>query len=83
MNKERENRNVPIAQERLISLRMFKRITQEEMAREIDVDLRTYINKEKGVSQFKANEMFAIAARLEKNLDEVFIPTNFIKHEVS
>lgn len=83
METERENRNVPIVQERLISFRMFKRITQEEMAQVIGVDLRTYINKEKGISQFKLNEAFAIAVKLEMNLDEIFINPNFIKHEVS
>jgi len=51
------------------------------MADKLGVDVRTYINKEQGVTQFKANEMFLIADILGKEISEIFLPTNFIKHE--
>lgn len=70
-------------QEKLAALRRYGDISQKEMADLIGVDLRTYINKEKGQSQFKANEMFAIAKRLGLPIDQIFLPTNFEKHEVS
>ncbi|MDA2478411.1 helix-turn-helix transcriptional regulator [Bacillus cereus group sp. MYBK5-2] len=69
-------------QEKLVSLRMYNRLTQQNMADLIGVDKRTYVNKEYGVTQFKANEMFLIAQRLGKGIEEIFLPTNFMKHEV-
>jgi len=69
-------------QEKLIAWRKYHGLTQKDMAELIGVDVRTYINKESGVSQFKANEMFAISERLGKSIDELFLPTNFTKHEV-
>ncbi|QQE75183.1 helix-turn-helix transcriptional regulator [Brevibacillus composti] len=70
-------------QEKLAALRRYHNISQKEMADLIRVDLRTYINKENGQSQFKANEMFAIARKFQMPIDEIFLPTNFEKHEVS
>lgn len=70
-------------QEKLAALRRYHNLTQKDMADLIGVDVRTYINKEKGVTQFKANEMFIIAKKFQKPIDEIFLPTNFIKHEVS
>lgn len=69
-------------QEKLISWRKFKNITQKEMAERIGVDVRTYINKEHGVTQFKADEMFAIAKILGKDISEIFLPSDFISHEI-
>ena len=66
----------------LDSIRRANRITQEDMAELINVDVRTYQNKEKGVTQFKQNEMFVIAQFFNKKIDEIFLPTNFEKHEV-
>jgi DNA-binding XRE family transcriptional regulator len=63
-------------QEKLAALRRYHNISQKEMADLIGVDLRTYVNKENGQSQFKANEMFAIARKFQ-------MPINFEKHEVS
>jgi len=51
------------------------------MADKLGVDVRTYINKEQGVTQFKANEMFLIADILGKEISEIFLPTNSMKHE--
>lgn len=61
---------------------MYNRLTQQDMAELIGVDKRTYVNKEYGVTQFKANEMFLIAQRFGKGIEEIFLPTNFIKREV-
>lgn len=70
-------------QEKLAALRRYHNLSQKDMAELIGVDLRTYINKETGQSQFKANEMFAIARKFQKPIDDIFLPTNFEKHEVS
>ncbi|CDX02171.1 Cro/C1-type HTH domain profile [Desulfitobacterium hafniense] len=69
-------------QEKLAALRRFHNLTQKDMADLIGVDLRTYINKESGQSQFKANEMFIISQKFQKPIDQIFLPTNFEKHEV-
>lgn len=55
--------------------------TQEFVAKLIKCDVRTYQNKEKGISQFKANEMFLLASHYETTVDALFLPTNFVKHE--
>lgn len=69
-------------QEKLAALRRYHNISQKEMADLIGVDVRTYVNKESGRTQFKANEMFAIARRLQLPIDQIFLPANFEKHEV-
>lgn len=62
--------------------RLRKKISQENMAKLINVDVRTYQNKEKGITQFKGDEMFTIARFFNKKIDEIFLPTNFMKREV-
>ncbi|MEN1934997.1 transcriptional regulator [Bacillus sp. AFS023182] len=69
-------------QDKLISFRMSKRLTQKDMAELLGIDKRTYINKEHSVTQFKANEMFLIAQYFGAEIGEIFLPTNFMKHEV-
>ncbi len=61
---------------------MSKRVTQKDMAELLGVDKRTYVNKEHGVTQFKANEMFLVAQYFGAEIGEIFLPTNFIKREV-
>lgn len=68
-------------QEKLAALRRYYNISQKEMADLLGVDVRTYISKENGRTQFKANEMFAIARRFKMPIDEIFLPTNFMNHE--
>ncbi len=68
-------------QKKLIAWRRYHNITQKEMADQLKIDVRTYINKEQGVSQFKANEMFLIANILNKDISEIFLPTNLVGHE--
>lgn len=69
-------------QKKLIAWRNYHGITQKEMAKRLGVDIRTYINKEHGVTQFKANEMFLIAKILQKDISEIFLPPGFMEHEV-
>lgn len=66
----------------LDSIRRSKKITQEDMAKLLNIDVRTYQNKEKGVTQFKQNEMFITAKFFNKKIDEIFLPTNFENREV-
>ena len=69
-------------QDKLIRLRKGNLVTQSSMAKLINVDLRTYQNKERGDTQFKQNEMFAIAKFFDKKIDEIFLPTDFMEREV-
>lgn len=66
----------------LIKIRKANLETQSDMAKLINVDLRTYQNKEMRISQFKQNEMFIIAKHFNKPIDEIFLPTNFVNQEV-
>jgi len=69
-------------QEKLIALRRYKGISQKEMAKMLGIDPRTYVNKEHGITQFKANEMFMIARVLQTEIEDIFLPTNFMNREV-
>lgn len=64
-------------QEKLIAWRRFNGLTQNYMAEKLGITLRTYQNKEYGDSQFKANEMFAIANILNKEISDIFLPVDF------
>lgn len=70
-----------MVQKKLIAWRNYHGITQKEMAKSLGIDVRTYINKEKGITQFKANEMFLIAKILQKDISEIFLPPGFMNHE--
>lgn len=65
----------------LVKERRMNGETQLDVANLIGVRLRTYQNKECGISQFKQNEMFLIAQHYNKKIDEIFLPTNFMNHE--
>lgn len=69
-------------QSKLASLRRYRNLSQREMAVLIGIETETYSNKERGVTQFKASEMFTIAEHFEMKVDEIFLNTNFIKHEI-
>lgn len=62
-------------------LRKYHELTQEDMAEIIGVDVRTYHKKEKGITQFKLDEMVKISRRLNKTIDEIFLPKKFMKQE--
>ena len=67
-----------VSQTKLASLRRCHNFTQKQMSEFINVDLRTYINKENGTSQFKLNEMFAISQKFDKSIDDIFLPPDFM-----
>lgn len=69
-------------QEKLASIRRSKNISQRELAELIGVETNTYNNKELGKTQFKASEMFIIADSFDMKIDEIFLPPNFMIHEV-
>lgn len=69
-------------QKKLAALRRYHNIPNRGMAELLGITERSYINKEKGVTQFKANEMFRIARMFEKDISEIFLPTDFTDHEV-
>lgn len=69
-------------QYKLEALRRSLKESQEDMAKLINVDVRTYQNKEKGITQFKGDEMFLIAQHFNKKIDDIFLPPDFMKHEV-
>jgi len=71
-----------LMQEKLIRIRRSNLESQSVLAKLIGVDLRTYQNKEAGVSQFKLNEMFAIASHYGKKIEDIFVPTNLTNHKV-
>ena len=66
----------------LESIRRAAGESQKSVAKLIGVDVRTYQNKEKGITQFKQGEMFIIARHYNKPIDEIFLPVNFEKCEV-
>lgn len=68
-------------QDKLIAIRRGSMLTQSDMAKIINVDLRTYQAKERGESQFKLNEMFAISEYFGMTMEEIFLNKNFMKHE--
>lgn len=70
-------------QTNLIQIRNSLNVTQKQLADFIGVDVRTYINKEQGISQFKCNEMFAISYYFKKDVESIFLPSNFMNREVS
>jgi len=63
-----------LKQDKLIAWRKYNGLTQKDMADKLGISWRTYANKERGFTQFKLEEMFAIAKILNKTLDEVFSP---------
>lgn len=65
----------------LETIRRGARESQKFIAGLIGVDVRTYQNKEKGITQFKQSEMFIIARHYNRPIDEIFSPLNFEKHE--
>ena len=59
-------------QEKLIAWRKFHSYTFKDMAELLEVDARTYYNKEQGITQFKANEMYKISDLFDMSIEEIF-----------
>ena len=56
----------------LRKLRKYHELTCKDMAELIGVDTRTYINKENGTSQFKANARHAAGSAGDRGLLDTF-----------
>lgn len=69
-------------QKKLAALRRYKNISQEKMAKLLGVSRETYANKENGRTQFKVSEMFIISRFFDEKPEDIFLPPDFIKHEV-
>ena len=56
--------------EALKQLRKSNKISQEEMARTLNISLRAYQLKEKGESELKLSELIILADKFEMNLSD-------------
>ena len=56
--------------EALKQLRKSNKISQEEMARTLNISLRAYQLKEKGESELKLSELIILADKFEMNLND-------------
>lgn len=72
-----------VPQDKLAALRRYRNIPQRELADELKITLRAYANKEKGITQFTASEMFIIAKKFNMKIEDIFLPPDFMNHEVS
>lgn len=59
----------------LIKLRKEHNLSQKDIADALQINLTTYINKELGKSQFKANEMFTLRNLFQKRIEDIFLQT--------
>lgn len=66
----------------LRKLRKYHELTFEDMGKLLNITSRAYQNKEYGIRQFKMNEMFILSKIFNKTMDEIFLPNNFVNHEV-
>ena len=71
-----------LEQSELAALRRYHNISQQKMADHLGINLRTYIFKENGTSEFKLSEMFYISQLLGKPIEEIFLSENFMLREV-
>lgn len=62
-------------QEKLFLLRKTGGITQEKIAKLLDINPKTYASKEMGKTEFSMNEMFKIAKYFNKSVEDIFLPT--------
>ena len=54
----------------LKQIRRSQKISQEEMARSLNISLRAYQLKEKGESELKLSELIILADKFEMNLTD-------------
>lgn len=62
----------------LIKLRKENNISQEYLAKALDISERSYGMKERGESDFRVGEMIIIHNIFGISMDEIFLPTNCI-----
>ena len=54
-----------------------KKMTQEQMAKYLDITTKTYRSKELGNTEFTLDEMFKIAKLFNKKVDDIFLPREY------
>lgn len=67
----------------LIRLRKEAGLTQENLAKMIGANVTTYMNKETGKTQFKANEMFIISDFFKKPIEDIFLSDDSILNGIN
>lgn len=55
----------------------YKRMTQGEVAKYLGISEKTYREKEKGVTPFNQDEMFALSKLFNLSIDTIFLPRKF------
>ena len=65
----------------LIRLRKENDYSQDDMAKMLEVSEATYRNKELGKTQFKMDEMFILSNHFGKEIEDIFLPSNFTVRE--
>lgn len=66
---------------KLEEVREINNNTQEELATLLNINTTSYRNKEKGITEFKSSEMFLIAKKYNKNIEDIFLPTTYTNRE--
>ncbi|MBS4751001.1 helix-turn-helix transcriptional regulator [Carnobacteriaceae bacterium zg-ZUI78] len=59
---------------RLYELRKINGLTQEELAKKMNISVVSFRNKELGKSEFTQDEMFFLSNFFNKSVDEIFSP---------
>lgn len=68
---------------KLIVMRKEKHLNQVDLAKLLNITRESYGMKERGEMQFKADEMFKISQFFEKDIEKIFLPSNFGNAEVA
>lgn len=68
---------------KLEEIREVNNNTQEELATLLNINTTSYRNKEKGITEFKSSEMFLIARKYNKTIEEIFLPTEYTNRELN
>lgn len=55
----------------------YKHMTQGEVAKYLGISEKTYREKEKGVTPFNQDEMFALSKLFNLSIDTIFLPRKF------
>lgn len=66
----------------LIILRKENNETQKDLAGLLGISEDAYRNKERGISQFKLQEMFYISEHYNKSIEEIFLPRKTTKRGI-
>ena len=56
--------------------RLLAGLTQEEMAKELDIYINTYINKEKGTTRFYVDEALKFCQVVNQPIEKIIFFTN-------